>query len=282
MPRVSAVFIDLSGTLHVDSEPIPNAVSALDRLRRECPGLKIRFVTNTTKESINSLLDKLTRLGFDIPRNELFTSLLAARKLVERLNLRPLLFLEEEAMNDFIGITTDEPNSVVIGLAPSCFHYEKLNQAYHILSSTPDPRLIAIHKSPTYLTSDPPSSSNFTSSDTKKTHIHSLGPGPFVTLLESVTSLSATVVGKPSPSFFAEAVHSCGLAGKEAEIWMIGDDIVSDISGIKKIGGNGILVQTGKYKSGDEGKLKGVTPDVVVKDFAEAVDVVVKTWKEDH
>lgn len=64
---------------------------------------KIKFVTNTTKESKASLHDLLNRLGFDIARNEIYTSLIAARDLVEKQNLRPLLFLEPSALEDFEG-----------------------------------------------------------------------------------------------------------------------------------------------------------------------------------
>ena len=48
----------------------------------------------------------------------------------------------------------------------------------------------------------------------------SLGPGPFVDLLENATKQKATVIGKPEPLFFEMA-----LAGVPAdESVMIGDD----------------------------------------------------------
>jgi len=76
-------------------------VFIIDRLRKS--NVRIRFVTNTTKESLRSVHEKLTKLGFDIGRDELFTSLTAARKFVERRSLRPLLLLEESAKEDFNG-----------------------------------------------------------------------------------------------------------------------------------------------------------------------------------
>jgi len=71
------------------------------RLRNS--NIRVKFVTNTTKESLCSVHDKLTKMGFDVGRDELFTSLTAARKFVERRSLRPFLLLEESAKDDFNG-----------------------------------------------------------------------------------------------------------------------------------------------------------------------------------
>ena len=60
----------------------------------------------------------------------MFTSLSAARRVVEREKLRPLLLLEDSAKRDFEGVCTDEPNSVVVGLAPTHFNYATMNQAF--------------------------------------------------------------------------------------------------------------------------------------------------------
>jgi len=74
---------------------------SFDRLRKS--NVPVKFVTNSTKESLRSIHEKLTKLGFYIERDEIFTSLTAARKLVERSSLRPMLLLEEPAKEDFIG-----------------------------------------------------------------------------------------------------------------------------------------------------------------------------------
>ncbi len=63
----------------------------------------MRFVTNTTKESKNQLHNLLTNLGFNIDKNEIFTSLTAARNLIVEKNLRPMMLLEDGATQDFEG-----------------------------------------------------------------------------------------------------------------------------------------------------------------------------------
>ncbi len=67
--------------------------------------LKLRFVTNTTKESKSQLYSLLTNMGFKIEKNEIFTSLTAARNLIVENNLRPMMLLEDGAIQDFEGIT---------------------------------------------------------------------------------------------------------------------------------------------------------------------------------
>ncbi len=67
-------------------------------------GIGVKFVTNTTKEPLRLLHERLVKLGFDIQQTEIFTSLTAARNLVEAKNVRPLLLLEECAKEDFKGI----------------------------------------------------------------------------------------------------------------------------------------------------------------------------------
>ena len=114
-------------------------------------GVLIRFVTNTTKESKNILLTRLTNCGFDLRRDEIFSSLTAAHHYVKGRNLKyemyefcelriyinlncdysPLLLLEPAALSDFEGAQKDgDINAVVIGLTKSNFHYECLNEAF--------------------------------------------------------------------------------------------------------------------------------------------------------
>ena len=171
MSPTFAVLIDLSGTLFIDEVAIPRASDGLKKLVSN-PNFAVKFVTNTTKESVPNLLSRLHRTGFDFVRKEsVFTSLTAARRLVEEGNLRPLLMLEPEAMEEFDGVDTKDPNAVVVGLAPSQFSYERMNEAFKLLHSNRDSQLIGIHKGRYYQRKDG----------------LALGPGPFVSALEYAT-----------------------------------------------------------------------------------------------
>ncbi len=133
MEKIKVVLVDLSGTLHIENQLVPGSREALRKLRDS--GLyNIKFVTNTTKESKSSLLRLVNSLGLEIERNELFTSLTAARNLIDKKLLRPYFFLEDEALEDFEGVDVSDPDAVVIGLAPDKFNYIHMNTAFRLIS----------------------------------------------------------------------------------------------------------------------------------------------------
>ena len=72
-------------------------------------------------------------MGFGLKSEEIYSSLGAARKFIETHKLKPFFLLSPEALEDFehvaIGVE-DKPNAVVVGLAPTEFHYDKLNEAF--------------------------------------------------------------------------------------------------------------------------------------------------------
>ena len=71
--------------------------------RLRSSGIRLKFVTNTTKEPLRLVHEKLVNLGFDINREEIFTSLTVARRIVEARGYRPFLLMEESAKEDFEG-----------------------------------------------------------------------------------------------------------------------------------------------------------------------------------
>ena len=62
--------------------------------------------------------------------------------------LKPLLLLQEEAVKDWGDVELSnnaQHDSVVVGLAPDHFHYQKMNEAFQLLKR--GARLVAINKS---------------------------------------------------------------------------------------------------------------------------------------
>lgn len=106
--------------------------------------IHIRFVTNTTKESKDTLLERLHRIGFEsINKSDIYSSLSAAVQYVHTNGLNPLYLLSEDAKTDFVntneptdGVQDDKGNedSVVIGLAPDKFNYDTLNKAFRYVT----------------------------------------------------------------------------------------------------------------------------------------------------
>eukprot|EP00887_Chlorella_sp_A99_P000013 scaffold16.g13.t1 len=240
---VRGVLVDLSGTLHVEDQAIAGAQAALARLRQH---VQVRFCSNTTAKSRRALLALLQRMEFDVLEEEVFTSLSAARRLIDERQLRPLLLLHPDAMADFEGVPEGDPNSVVVGLAKEAFTYAMPSRKHRVVHGLTFPCSGRYFKEPDGL---------------------SLGPGPFVTALEEAAGRQATVVGKPERAFFELALADMSVAPEEAV--MIGDDVESD----------GVLVRTGKYVAGNESR-RGVVPDAVVPDFPVAVNWVLAKLEE--
>ncbi|XP_063216637.1 haloacid dehalogenase-like hydrolase domain-containing protein 2 [Bacillus rossius redtenbacheri] len=249
---LKTVLIDLSGTLHIENTITAGAIEALNKLRDT--NVRVKFVTNTTKESRRCLHERLTDLGFAIRPDEIWSSLWVARDVVASRGLRPLLLVDDAAVEDFAGARSEgEHDSVVVGLAPDKFNYAQLNKAFRVLLSGAP--LIAIHEGRYY----------------KRLDGLALGPGPFVRALEYATGCKAEVVGKPSAAFFESALG--GFRPEEAV--MIGDDVKDDVDGAQRVGIRGILVKTGKYREGDEAKISPA-PSQVCADFAQAVAVLLE------
>jgi len=247
-------LVDLSGTLHVEDEATPNAPFSLARLR--CAGVKVLFVTNTTKESRRVLHQRLSRLCFDIKIDEIFTSLDATRNYLVEKSLRPMLLIDEKAQEDLEGMDTTDPNAVVIGLSPFDFNHETLSKAFRLVMEK-DAEIVAVHKGSHYLTA---SGMN-------------MGPGCFAVALERASGKQAVALGKPEQNFYAAALKYIGCDDPSDAV-MIGDDVRDDVYGAMKSGITGMLVKTGKWTPYDEKRIAPHKPDFICDNFASAVQLI--------
>jgi len=254
-PIILDALIDLSGTLHIGDSVIDGAVDAINRLQQSSIG--VTFLTNTSTKSSIKLLEQLQALGFTI-NTPLLTSVLATKEYLIQHKLRPLCLMEDTS--DFSPqVPLDAPhNAVVVGFAPTHFHYELINQAFRLLLHQPEAPLIAIHRAPYIRDSDGDLS---------------LGPGGFVACLEHATKRQAIVMGKPNREFFATA----NVASWQTTV-MVGDDWKQDIMGSKEAGiGHTILVKTGKYQEGDEEKCQ---PTFLAEHIGQAVDYILNKCRD--
>lgn len=303
---IKAALIDISGTVHVGKYPIPGAVEACRKLLA-AQNIKVMFLTNTSKVSSASLMNQLKEMGFELPEstNAIMTSVSATRDFLIQNNLRPFCLLEDELIQaEFGGLSMDDPNCVVVGLAQSKFKYERLNEAYRLLLKLKEERQKAktqrreddqpnkkqkLHDGDSkdcedYLDSDtnseeydPPlliaihRGTHYRDSD----HKLSLGPGGFISLLEQTAGVEAHVVGKPSFDFYQTALAALGVDASDTI--MVGDDVVGDIKGALDAGiSEAILVKTGKYVKGDESgeKTKGTTPTWTAESIVDALKYI--------
>jgi HAD superfamily hydrolase (TIGR01458 family) len=245
---IRGVLLDIGGVIAIGQDLLPGALKALDQLRGA--GLPVRLITNTTRQSRQDLQAQLDSWGLGTDPADLFTPATAARAYLLAHGLQPCLLVHPRLEPEFAQIPAGDRVAVVVGDAGDAFTYGALNRAFRQLLDGADFVALARNRM-------------FTEPDGI-----SLDAGPFVAALEYACGRTARLLGKPAPAFFLEAIHSLGLP--PAEVAMIGDDAESDIAGAMALGCRGILVRTGKYRSGDEARITPA-PDVVVTDLTEAV-----------
>lgn len=247
------VLIDLAGVLYDGENAIPGALETVVRLRNA--GLKLQFLTNSTRRSKRQILTMLDGLGLSVSASELLTPAEAVRDWLQREGFEPHLLVHPALEEDFSDLPRTGRIAVVVGDAGSYFNFERMNETFRLLIRGAPFLALAANRV-------------FRDSDGEL----SLDAGAFIQALEYSSGCKAQIFGKPAPAFF-EAGARC-LGCKLPSVAMIGDDAESDVAGALKAGvGQGILVQTGKYQEGDETRFKP-SPTAVVTDVFVAADTL--------
>jgi len=274
LDKVDGLLIDLDGVVYISNQAIPGAAEAITRLKSK--NIPMRFVTNTTTMSQNSLHKKMTGMGLPIERHEIISAVQAAVLFLRDPVAHSLLWdrkiehppscylvLTDDCKKDFAEFqqTDKNPDYIIIGdletsrpqlavgssIDTQTWNYELLNKIFNLLIS--GSKMIALHKGKFWQTEQG----------------LTLDIGVFVAGLEYVTGQTATIIGKPSKTFFELALRDLGVPASRAA--MIGDDLDNDIAGAQAVGMKAILVKTGKYREELVKKSK-VKPDVIAEDIA--------------
>ena len=246
---ISGVLLDLSGVLYVGGKALPGAHDALQKLA--AAGLPVKFVTNTTRSTRDMILSQLAAMRFNIAADDLFTASQAALTYLDQQKLNPSLLVHPDLLAEFSTVSPGAVNAVLIGDAADSFTYQNLNRAFRlVLEGAP---LLAMGYNRYF----------------KQADGFSLDCGPFVAALEFAADTKATILGKPSSTFFHSALaeFDCPVD----EVVMVGDDVEADVCGALAAGLQGLLVRTGKYRAVDESMIDPSDAQVV-DDIGAAVE----------
>lgn len=233
---IRGLLLDLEGVLHEGGTPIPGAVGAVAEIERL--GLPIRYLTNTTTKPRHLVAGGLRRLGFPVEDGHLFTPTAAACLLLSSRGTKRIHLAAEPSLEadfgsfDLVGAQDEGCEAVVLGDLYLDFTWQRLNDLFRGLLRGAE--LVALHKNRVC----------------RRAGELSLDLGPFVAALEYACATEASVVGKPSPAFFALALESLQLPA--GEVLMVGDDIEADIAGAQASGLRAAQVRTGKFRAQDE------------------------------
>ena len=257
---MAAILLDVDGVLHVSGEPIPGAAEAIGRLR--AADHRLRFVTNATTRSKAQLAEGLREMGIEVEEDEVQTTADAAVRALK--GKRVLALTMHALVGDLEGIELvgEGSDAVLIGGADETpetnlvFSYMNLARAFSELELGAD--LYCLHRNRWWQTKRGPL----------------LDAGAFVAGLEYAADVEATVLGKPSPSYFEAACEA--LDAEPNMTWMVGDDLESDVIGARGIGMKTVLVRTGKFRP-DAVERSRQQPDGIVSSLAQLPD-----WLEEH
>jgi HAD superfamily hydrolase (TIGR01458 family) len=246
---VRGLILDLDGTVYDSAGPIPGAIEAIAAVRTA--GLGLRFATNTTRRPRTALVARLRELGVEATSEEILTAPVAAAAWLRAQGFTSVaLYLAEAAHVEFRDFSFEDhaPQAVVVGDLGDGWTFERLNRAFRQLLG--GAVLVAIQKNRYWKTGEG----------------LSLDAGPFVAALEYAVGTEATVVGKPSAAFFEGAARA--LDAPLFAVAVVGDDIATDVAGAQTAGARGVLVKTGKYRSGDLER-SDARPDLVIDSVAD-------------
>jgi HAD superfamily hydrolase (TIGR01458 family) len=268
---VRALLLDLDGVIVLAGEALPGSADAVIALERR--GFPYRIITNTSAVSRATLAAWGERIGAAIPADRFESALSASAAWTARQFAgEPLYVLaSEDARTEFAGqrllshAEASAPEAaaaaVVIGDSPEEATFDNLNRAFRLILN--GAVLVGMHRNAWWLTPDGPT----------------LDSGAFVAGLEFATDRAATVIGKPSPAIFAQAVRDLRKeAGRDLarrDIAMVGDDVRTDIRAAQRAGLRGIFVTSGKHGRADveaaAAERGGRRPDAVADSLAEVV-----------
>lgn len=248
MNSIKGLLIDIDGVLIEDGRALGGAVEQLNTLKSK---YGVRLLTNTTTKRVGDIHHMLTDLGFDIHQSEIITAPVAAQMLLKDKDFSKIYpVVSPSILPEFENFTINEnePQAVIIGDVGKRWDYDLLNQIFKCVMNGAE--LIALHKGKFW----------------KSEGALQLDIGVFVAGLEYATGRAATVIGKPSSSFFNAALSSIDLP--KNEVLMIGDDIDGDIGGAQRCGIQAFLVKTGKYNEQFVAQ-SAVKPDQVIAGFSQ-------------
>jgi HAD superfamily hydrolase (TIGR01457 family) len=254
LSQIETFMLDLDGTFYLGDQLFPWSLGFLECLRRL--GKNFIFVTNNSSRNAEYYAAKLTRMGVELRRDQVFTSGEATRFFLKQegysreIYLLGTFDLEAEFQNDGFMLTAVNPGAVVLGFDMT-LTYKKLQVACALIRQGVP--FIATH--PDFNCPTP------------------AGPipdcGAMQALITASTGVRPKVIGKPNSEMVAALCHKFGLH-REA-VAMVGDRLYTDIAMGRQAGLTSILVLSGETQPED---LSGspFVPDIIATDLGEVAE----------
>lgn len=241
-------IIDMEGTILHSGTEIHGSFNFLKKLSDN--NIPFRIITNTVSKSVEEMAANIKNIGFNIPSSFILNPIKAVNYFLEERNTSSYFFVGSSFIQSQLSIQPafkGNPEYIILcDFEYITYSYDLFNQIYKYLLN--GSKLLSTSYSNFYLSKEGPK----------------IDTGSFTKMFEILGNQQATIFGKPSPSLYEVALKQMGV-GKQGVI-AIGDDVLTDIKGAKEYGIISALVQTGKYKAGDEAK---INPDLLLENLGE-------------
>jgi HAD superfamily hydrolase (TIGR01450 family) len=239
-------MIDMDGTVYKGGNVIKGAPEFIERIKAK--KIPFVFLTNNSSADRKYYHEKLRRMGFDISIDNILTSTTATAAYIIKYRhgktVYPLgtpMFIAEITELG-LKIADSDPDIVLLSFDKT-ITFEKINNAYQFIKKGAE--LIATHPDDLCPTENG----------------YDMDIGPFIRMLESMTDVKATVIGKPNILMSQMAAEKMNVPPEN--MVMIGDRIYTDIKMASDAGIRSIMVLTGEAKESDL-KDSDVRPTMVV------------------
>lgn len=256
---IKNLILDMDGVLWRGDTPMPGLVDFFATLR--AAGIGFIMATNNATKTAAMYTARLAGFGVAVPPERILTSAEAtAGYLAERFPTdQPAYVVGAQGLREAISaqgfrfLTPVDVRAgasaafVVVGLSPH-LTYEELAMAS-----------ILVHNGTPFIGTNP-----------DPTFPSEIGPLPGAGAIQAVviaaTGVQPTLIGKPGPIIFREAVKRLG--GDPAGVAMVGDRLSTDIAGANAAGLRSILVLSG-ISTRAEAESGPIRPDYIFADITE-------------
>jgi len=240
-------------TKNKELDPFEDAKDFLNFLREK--NIPFRVVSNNSTRPPSLIVEKLKEKGLNLKEEEFISPVAVLPDYLKKIGIRKIFVIGTEMLKDFLkskGFEVKDDykvEGVVIG-QDKTIEFEKIKKATSAVFLE-KAKIIPVNKSKIVKDSD---------------GLYFPGAGSYAEMLRHATNYEEEIpnLGKPSKEFIELALK--GLPRER--VYLISDDIYTDLMGAKELGIGTIFMTTGKYKE-DELKKANFKPDHVFNSLTE-------------
>ena len=253
LANVRGVLFDLDGVVYRGEEVIPGAPELFAYLAET--GRVVGAITNNALKTGAEYSQKLAGMGIDLPGERIVTSGWAAARYVTEAKPGARVFIVggdalRRELSAAGAVESKAPDFVVAGIDLSLTLQCLSDASIHVRAGA---KLIVTNPDLTV-----PIEGGLRA-----------GSGAVQAFIEAAGDARATVIGKPQPGIFQQALTGLGL--RVEDTIMIGDTAETDIAGASAAGLRSVMVESGNANATDD----GVVPTLRVTDAAALLEAFV-------